>query len=362
MEDGFIKPVWEHATSRYQCVTLGLVDELQTDFFAGRELGSRVPGISHEMAAVIVAETLEADRIINLPPEQFLSGTAKSNQMSDFKRAALAEILFIVVEEAQKTGDKESEQTYWALAMASLEEILRSPVASPLLWYEDIFWNVVEAIPESDNDKALYWLKCGLAHNLHHHDGNNAIPFLHDIATTHLAMKDLDQGLRIFTALLRHDPSEIWTYNEMAISCRDRGLTRLGAEAAQHGLDLISSKGDPERLRQQLKDCLHTMHTSKFQGQEAMVAPSVLADLNAALALGFNNGAHRPLGLLCRSVVPDLDQMPLKRPMKPSDFPLPNRESSLKQLVSLAAAPWPESSKEQDSEIRSKRKRHKRKS
>ena len=362
MEDRFIKPVWEHATSRYQCVTPGLVDELQTDFFAGRELGSRVSGIGPEMAAVIVAETLEADRIINLPPEQFLSGAAKSNQMSDFKRAVMAEILFSVFEEAQKTGDKESEQTYWVLAMASLEEILRSPVASPLLWYEDIFWDVAEAIPESDKDEAIYWFKCGLAHNLYHNNGNNAIPFLRDIATTHLAMKDLDQGLMIFTALLRHDPSEIWTYNEMAISFKDHSLTRLGAEAAQRGLDLISTKGDPERLRQQLKDCLHALHTSKFQGREAMVAPSVLADLSAALALGFDNGTNRPLGVLCRSVVPDLDQMPVKQPMKPPDFPLPNRESSLKQLVSLAATPWPEGSEGQGSESKNKRKRHKHKS
>ena len=33
---------------------------------------------------------------------------------------------------------------WWAYSMATLEEILKSPLASPLLWYEDIYFEVAQ--------------------------------------------------------------------------------------------------------------------------------------------------------------------------------------------------------------------------
>jgi hypothetical protein len=58
-----IKPTWEHAGSRFMCVTLGVIDDLQTLFFNGLSLVDAIPGIDGYKAAVIVAETLEADRV-----------------------------------------------------------------------------------------------------------------------------------------------------------------------------------------------------------------------------------------------------------------------------------------------------------
>jgi len=359
MDDEFVKPPWEHATSRYRCVTTGLIDALQEDFFAGRELGSLVPGLSRGKAAIIVAETLEADLALKLLPDQLRTDKVKSGRVGDFKRAFLAEISFSVAKQARKMKDEKAEQMWEAAAMAVLEEILRTPTASPMLWYEDIYWDVAWAFRKGETDKVLYWLKCGLAHNLHHNEGNNAANYLRDIADDHLAAKDLDQGLKMLAALLRHDPSDIWTYNAMALTFDDYGLTQFGAEAARRGLDLLKAKGDPDRLHKQLKDCLHKMQASEFQGQEALVAPSVLADLRAALALDFDHGAHRPLGVLCRTLVPDLDRMPVKRAMKPSDFPLPRRETVIKQMTELAAH-WSESVDEQGGEAKRIRKRHKR--
>jgi hypothetical protein len=63
----------EHAFSRYMNLTVGVIEKLQQDYFAGRDLGRSVPDIDADTAAIIVAESLEADRIWNLPPERFLS-------------------------------------------------------------------------------------------------------------------------------------------------------------------------------------------------------------------------------------------------------------------------------------------------
>jgi hypothetical protein len=37
------RPNQDHASSRYMCVTMGLIDELQRDYFAGRDPGQSVP-------------------------------------------------------------------------------------------------------------------------------------------------------------------------------------------------------------------------------------------------------------------------------------------------------------------------------
>jgi hypothetical protein len=50
----------------------------------------------------------------------------------------------------------------------------------------------------------------------------------------------------------------------------------------------------------------------------------VLADLRAALALDFDAGEGRPIADLCRELVPDLDQVPVKRRWEKPDLPPPD--------------------------------------
>lgn len=126
----------------------------------------------------------------------------------------------------------------------------------------------------------------------------------------------------VLVGLLRNDPSDIWTYNVMALSFDRFGLADLGMEVTQRGLELVEATGDPEKLHDQLVKSVGGMRQSESRGREAKVAPTVLAGLRAALALGFDAGQRRPVTKLCWELVPDLDQVPVKRPMKPSDLPL----------------------------------------
>jgi hypothetical protein len=322
-------PEREHAQSRYMCVTVGLIEGLQQAFLDGQDLGQVVTDIDADTAAVIVAESLEADRVWNLPAERLLSDV-KKGPMSDFKHAALAEIAFSIEAAAREIKNEEQADTWWAAAMASLEETLHSPTASPILWYEDIFIDLAQTMrgdTPKDERKAMNWLKQGLAHNLKFNDGGYAVSILRDMAERYLVEGKLDRGLNMLAAVLRHAPADIWTYNIMAISFDSYGLTELGSEAARRGLELLDAQGDPEALREQLENCLARMETSERQGREAEVAPETLADLRAALALDFDAGTPRPLGVLSRELVPDLDDMPTKRPMRPSDVPLPDRDA-----------------------------------
>jgi tetratricopeptide (TPR) repeat protein len=329
----------EHASSRYGCVAEGLIDRLQQAFLQGRDLGPPLSSLDADTAAVIVAETLEADRIWNAGPEQILSREFVGGKMSDFKRAALAEILFGVADVAREMEDPDSQEQWWAAAMATLQEAAESPTASPMLWYEDLYVDLGDAMRNGGERAALDWYKRGLAHNLRYDEGSNAIALLLDLAETYMRVGEPDAGLRLFAGLLRHDPTEIWIYNTMAFSLLDAALTEVSVEAVQRGLQLLDQQGDPDDLRDQLTERLEELRTHKGQAHSAEVTPAALAELREALALDFDGGQPRPIETLCRTLVPDLAQVPVKRPLTADDIPLPDRAEYLRSLQPAAHKP-----------------------
>lgn len=330
---------WEHAITRYMGVTPGVIDRLQRDFFAGRELGRSMPHVDADKAAVMTAESLEADRVWNRVDERVLGvprGFAEvdAGRKSDFKSAAMAEIMFSMAGIARDLGDAGAERNWRGVTTTVLEEILRSPTASPLLWYEDIFLDVVEAAKARGNlGEAETWLKRLLAHELQFDHVENVTGDLGDLAHLFLERGDLDRGLRILAALVRHDPGDVWIYNGMAISFDHYGLTEIGAEAARRGLALLDAEGDPENLRRQLEQSLERIATGERRGREAEVTPAVLAEVRAAFDVDFDAGESRSEEALCRALVPDVDEMPVKRPLTPADFPLPDRAEILEELM-----------------------------
>jgi len=321
------RSIEKHAGSRYSCVSMRLIDELQRDYLAGRDPGVSLPHVDATMAAIIVAESLEADHLWETLRELMAQGAPLEpprEPLSDWSLATLAELFLAVADAARKQDDADQHRNYRALAWAALEQVLNSPTASPMLWYEDIFFEVGQQLRTLGEPRAVEFYKRALAHNLRHNEGNNAHNLLRDLAETHLMLDDLDAGLKIFTALLRNDPSDIWTYNAMAILFEGFGLADIGAQAARRGLELLDETGDPEELRDQLLRCLDDIEHSERHGREADVDPAVLVDLRAALALDFDAGERRPVAELCRELVPDLDRVPIKRPREKPDLPPPD--------------------------------------
>ncbi|MBC8508072.1 MAG: hypothetical protein ISR58_05390 [Anaerolineales bacterium] len=214
-----IKPTWEHANSRFISATLGQIDTLQTCYLSGQSLNSVIPDISLPKAEVIVAESLEADLIWNLPPAELLSGFFAEKPVSDFKRVALFEIIYTVHQIALEQKEKDKARDWWALAMATL--------------------------------------------------------------------------------------------------------------AIQRGLDLIEQRGDDEQLQDQLKKGLDAMANSQLKGRESTLAATILESLQNSLVLDFDIMHSHSIDDLCHELVPDLSDVPVKRPMSPGDFPLPDRDEIL---------------------------------
>ncbi|MGC9350187.1 MAG: SEC-C metal-binding domain-containing protein [Anaerolineae bacterium] len=329
MEDAIL-PYGEHAFSRYSNMTEDVIHELQLTYLAGFDLGVIFPHIGRDDATIIVAESLEADRVANLEPEQLFDAEhIKPDRTSDFKWAALAEMLFELSDFAQEMENEETARDMWALAMAQLEGIARSPVASPLLWYEGIFVDLAGA--SMGEHEAIYWAKRALAHHLRYSGGDEALDYLRDLVDAYLAVDELDTGLAILAGMLRYDPGYIWTYNLMAISFDRHGLVDLGTLASQRALALIDARGDEENLRDQLTRCLASTEEAERRGREIEVDPDVLDDLRHALTLDFDAGEHQDIKAWLLELVPDLDEVEVKRPMRPADFPPPSRSALMRR-------------------------------
>jgi hypothetical protein len=312
-----------HAMTRYAAVTERLIHICRTDYEAGRSLDDSAPSLTGQQVAVIVAETLEADGLLDESPDTLMDH-ARNGTVSDWSLAILAELFFASAEDAgrqQEIFAQSRRDAFTELAWDALENTLNSPSATPALWYEQIYFDVAQQYRLKHDAQAIDLLRRGLAHNLKFNTGNNAINFLRDLAETHLTLDQLEAGLNLYTALLHHDPADIWTYNAMAICFDQFGLAELGAAATQRGLALLRFQGDEHGLQQQLTDSLARMQTCERTGREAEADPATITALHAALTLEFAAGQPLPLAELCHKLVPELAGTPAKTPKTKANLP-----------------------------------------
>jgi tetratricopeptide (TPR) repeat protein len=297
--------------TRYTGVTLGLIEKARADVRLGRDLEMSIPGLSASDIMAIAEDSRKADTLACLDEQSFRNVGLSSR--SDWELAIIAERFFAL-------GEHER-------AWEALERILDTPEKSIMLWYEDIFLDVAEKYRgDGDFDKAIGYLQRALAHNLHHNEGNNACNFLRDLAEVHLEAGQLDHALTMYDHLLRHDPADIWTYNRIGFDLPRAGLVDLGLEAILRALQIADETGDPESLHDQLTGMLEDAKKAERRGRESEVSPPILAGLRQALHLPLDAGSNEPLEDLARSLVSNLDHIPVKR--LPEARPLPRLQAS----------------------------------
>lgn len=307
-----------HATTRYQQVDEEVIDDLQQAHHTGGDLYQVAPWLSVKNKRVILAETLDADRLIDMPAQRLFSAAPDVGPMTDFKRAVLAEM---TLESPRSATGPWEEPDREERAMVLLEEVARSETASPTLAYEPIYRDLAEAALLNDDPMAVDWLKRAAAHNLHHNKGNDILFNLIDLASAYLQLGHLDLGLTMLVRLLHHDPGNVWVYRFMATGFPVLGLTALGLRAARRGLTLLDEQGDPEELHDEFLMAQIELQTSPNKGRESQVSPEVLEAVEAALALDFDAGQPLSLEDLCRDLVPGWDEVPVKAPLRFEDLP-----------------------------------------
>ncbi len=321
----FPPPFENHGESRYMTVDVELIDLAQRAYLAGWLMEDVLQGIDADQTLVIVAETLIADRFWNLPLEELVQGSVPKYESSDFALAVVAEYCFNVAHLIrEETGDRDRADTWWALAVSMLQKVLDSPLASPLIWYERIYQDLARAASRTMGEKSIAWLKQAMAHNLRYGEGEEALSILGDLAVTYVELDDLDRGIRMLTELLKCDPTYVWTYNVVGVPFLRHGLVDLGTEVVRRGLELLDAQGDPEELREQLEGFVEDFENAEERGREAEISPEALAGLRDVLALDFEVREPCDLEALAHRLVPDVDEMEVKRPMTLADVHLPD--------------------------------------
>jgi len=305
----------QHATTRYQQIVEAVVGELQRTVISGGDLYKVAPWISHENKRIIVAETLDADRVMALSVRTLLVGDDDEvGPLTDYKCAVMAERLMEASGGSSQAGRD-----------ARVNELLtlvgRSPTAGPLLAYESLYRDLAETALLDGDRSALDWLMRALAHNNRFHKSDDLAFQLIDIASAHLQLGDLDEGLSLLARLIQQDPANQWTYRFMATGFGVLGLADLGLKGTRRGLQLLDEYGDPEDLHDEFLMAEFDVRASVKRGREAEVSSDVMAEMEAALALDFSASERRPAGLPLDVPVPGLDEVPVKRPMRFTDVP-----------------------------------------
>ncbi len=200
---------------------------------------------------------------------------------------------------------------YTDLAWTALGHAATSPTLSPMVWYQEVYFELGQQLRRLGSPQAITSMQCGLRHDLHYYEGGNLANFGRDLAETYLYLGQFNQALPLLTILLQNNPTDVWTYNMMAFAFEEFGLIDLGRQAAARALALIKLPHQEQNLETQLTDALAKLNNHSGPTREAEAAPRLLAELSQALSLDFASGQYLSPPELARRLLPNLVAIPL---------------------------------------------------
>jgi tetratricopeptide (TPR) repeat protein len=292
--------------SRYADITAGLIHQAQVDYRQGRDLSKTAPNREPWEIVAIAQDTIEGDRIAVLPAEKLAD--LDLDTLSDWALAILIERYFDI-------GETD-------LAWDIHERILERPEAGITLRYEEIYYQVAQEYSwQEEYALGFDYLRRGLAHNIVHNGGESADEFLRDYARFLMRDDQLDRGLEVWTVILRQDPADVWTYNQLGLSLPDIGMADLAEEAIERGLMLLDEIGDAHGMREHFPKALEWARTAEWRERQSEVSPQVLEAFWEALHLPFVAGSDGSIVDLAYQLIPELADAPVKRRMTPPPVP-----------------------------------------
>jgi tetratricopeptide (TPR) repeat protein len=210
-----------------------------------------------------------------------------------------------------------------------LRFVAESPWCSPLVTYHDVFSTLLNDCRKRRDPAGLRYQASDIVHALDHVKGANALSGLRDLGWLHYLLGNRERAVDIFVKLLRHDPGDVWTHNEIAfVFARD--LPELARSAAERALAII---GDTDTLRivPQLQ-----RYAAELAGKQDGARPANAESLLDALRLDPAAGEKQPLRKLCKAVAPETAEVAKK--VRP---PLPDALGLRKIREGLGSLPRP---------------------
>ena len=233
--------------SRYTSCTPGVIDTCVRAVAAEAGIDDVLPvlpDLTAHRVALIAKDALEAAEAGDLEHHDATG--------SDHLLTLIAEARFRAGDSYERQGMIETAETARNGARAALEQVAASSDRSSVIWYGDIYREVAGELVRRGDRLGIVRQIEGIADGLGEDRAPNLDSEIQDLAFLYMHAGDFQAGLRLLTGLLRSDPSDVWSYNAMAIRLPSFGLRSLGKLAAQRGLELVR-RGDPDRLEKQLR-------------------------------------------------------------------------------------------------------------
>jgi tetratricopeptide (TPR) repeat protein len=299
-----------YLASRFAACTQGLLDKCVCAVATADDLDHVIPDYpGHRVALVArdVLEVLEAGPLDRAEPPG-----------RDWLRTVVAEARFFEADRLRRQGDREGARAAWDRGRDILAEVAASSDRSPVLWYEDIYFEAVQALLRRGDRLALVRQTECIAEGLRHPECPNVVAEMRDLAVVHLELGDYREGLALLAALHRNDPSDPWAYNAVALDLPRFGLPFLARLAAERGLELLARGDDKERLTEQFHDLLREAR----KAEDRCDAPrDAVDDLRDALHAPFDTKGSESSRELALRLVPGLATARVKElpPMPSAD-------------------------------------------
>lgn len=309
----------EHLMAHHAGATPGVIDRCVAAVAAGGPLEGVLPQFSAREVALVARDALE---VLEMLPALGERAIERDVRAGDWALGVIAAFRLQLAREMRKHRKPALADATMELAEHAIEAIAASDDRSCLLWYHDLLFDASQSLARRGDRTAITrQIEC-IAEELHEDQPGNLRGALRDLGIVHLDLNEHRIGLTLLAELQRDDPSDPWTYNVLASSLPRCGLPSLAGLAAERGIALVRSHGDPEDLGRRFSQMLRETRSAV---DRADAPADAIAALRDALHAPFDATtpsdpvqlAHRLVPTLATARVkvlpPMLDQAALAR-------------------------------------------------
>lgn len=232
-------PKYHHMTSRYARLTPAAVDHCVEVVREATEVLDSHPIFDAVDFIVSAREILEAELLLESKGADFDEGDLSAH--SDWSLACIADAMQQASAMLRERGNTETAALLHGRELSALRMLAESPWCSPLVNYHDVFCTLLNDCRIRRDPVGVRYLACDVVHCLEYLKGANVLNGLRELGRLHFLLGNRERAVDIFMRLLRHEPSDVWTHNEIAfVFARD--LPELARAAAGAPLRLSETQ------------------------------------------------------------------------------------------------------------------------
>lgn len=268
-------------------------------------IANRDPAWIRLTAETALDTEVVADSFICLTPEEQIAYPCAG--LSDFTLATLSGIMM-------ENIDTEHVDAMTLAMNDLLLAALDSETASPLIDYEWIYQDMVQYhVVDRRGIEPVWTLKRSAAHDLKLCGGERIPRILAHMAEVCMELDDFAEGFRLYAALLRYDPLHLDTIHALAMDLAYARCFNAAIIVGEHLLALWSKSNKRHLPCAEIAAEIQMWKSSLPKKEGKVLSPVVFTSIHDIL---FSSApGHLNVKRLVQEAIPEIDEIPVKRPL-----------------------------------------------